>query len=146
MPEWGYNNFTDAFSDLEDFWESANGWKHWVPIYISNANSEASGEAWEWAIRYTTTAIYWLSSIVFAGFDMYASQNNVSHFLASIWFAGAAAEPTEITMDAILSAMITADISQIEYFVGFVDAYRMALWNEPFNAEFYAGLARGFMP
>lgn len=51
----------------------------------------------------------------------------------------------EVTMDAILSAMITADIGQLEYFVGLVDAYRMALWNQPFNAEFYAALARGFM-
>lgn len=53
--------------------------------------------------------------------------------------------PAEITMDAILSAMLTSDIGQIEYFVGLVDAYRVALWNKPFNAEFYAALARGFV-
>ena len=52
----------------------------------------------------------------------------------------------EVTMDAILSAMITADFAQLQTFVGLVDAYRVALWNEPFNAEYYAALARGFMP
>jgi len=49
-------------------------------------------------------------------------------------------------MDAILTAMITADFSQLQKFTGLSDAYRVALWNEPFNAEFYAALARGFMP
>lgn len=53
--------------------------------------------------------------------------------------------PPELNMDSILSAMITADFGQLQYFVGLVDAYRMALWNQPFNAEFYAALARGFM-
>jgi len=52
----------------------------------------------------------------------------------------------EVTMDAILTAMITADFSQLQKFTGLSDAYRVALWNEPFNAEFYAALARGFMP
>lgn len=51
-----------------------------------------------------------------------------------------------VTMDAILSCMITATFSQLQTFVGLVDAYRVALWNEPFNSEYYAALARGFMP
>lgn len=51
-----------------------------------------------------------------------------------------------VDMDAILSAMITADFDQLQKFTGLADAYRVALWNEPFNAEFYAALARGFMP
>lgn len=51
-----------------------------------------------------------------------------------------------VTMDAILSAMITADFDELQKFTGLVDAYRVALWNEPFNADFYAALARGFMP
>lgn len=51
----------------------------------------------------------------------------------------------DVTMDSILSAMISADYQQLQKFVGLVDAYRMAIWNQPFNAEFYAALARGFM-
>lgn len=55
------------------------------------------------------------------------------------------APPVTVDMDAILSAMLSAAFQQIEYFIGIVDAYRVSLWNEPFNAEFYAALARGFM-
>lgn len=53
--------------------------------------------------------------------------------------------PADVSMDAIINAMLTSDISQLEWFIGLVDAYRMALWNQPFNAEFYAAIARGFM-
>jgi len=49
-----------------------------------------------------------------------------------------------VTMDAILSAMVSAKFSQLQYFIGIEDAYRVALWNAPFNADFYAALARGF--
>ena len=54
-------------------------------------------------------------------------------------------ETATVDMDGILSAMLTAKLEQIEYFIGLVDAYRVSLWNRPFNAEFYAALARGFM-
>lgn len=57
------------------------------------------------------------------------------------WPAGA---PT-VDMDAILVAMLAAEPDEVTYFIGLVDAYRAALWEQPFNAEFYAGLARGFM-
>jgi hypothetical protein len=48
-------------------------------------------------------------------------------------------------MDAILSAMVTAKFEQLQEFVGIEDAYRVALWNAPFNVEYYAALARGFI-
>ena len=51
----------------------------------------------------------------------------------------------ELTMSKILAAMITADLDEYRRFIGIADAYRVALWNKPFNAEFYAALARGFM-
>lgn len=54
-------------------------------------------------------------------------------------------EPAELTMDAILSTMLSADPPQVEYFVGLVDAYRQSIWNRPFNQEFFAALGRGFM-
>lgn len=52
----------------------------------------------------------------------------------------------EVTMDSLLSAMITSDYDQLQKFIGLVDAYRVAIWGQPFNVEFYAALARGFMP
>jgi len=50
----------------------------------------------------------------------------------------------EVTMDAILSVMVTATDSQLMNFIGLVDAYRQSLWNKDFNAEYFAALARGF--
>lgn len=49
-----------------------------------------------------------------------------------------------VDMDAILTAMISATDEEFMKFIGIVDAYRVALWNSPFNSEFYAALARGF--
>ena len=49
-----------------------------------------------------------------------------------------------VDMDAILNAMLVASFEQLQSFIGIEDAYRVALWNAPFNADFYAALARGF--
>jgi len=49
-----------------------------------------------------------------------------------------------VDMDAILNAMLVSSFDQLQKFIGIVDAYRVALWNAPFNADFYAALARGF--
>lgn len=56
------------------------------------------------------------------------------------WPAGGGA----IVMGDILTAMLTATHKQIEHFIGIEEAYKIALWNAPFNAEFYAALGRGF--
>ena len=50
-----------------------------------------------------------------------------------------------VDMAAILAAMLEAEPDEVEYFVGLVDAYRQSIWNRPFNKQFYAALARGFM-
>lgn len=55
-----------------------------------------------------------------------------------------ALEAGGVTMDAINSAMLTATDDQYKYFIGLVDAFRVGLWNKPFEAEFFAALARGF--
>jgi len=55
-------------------------------------------------------------------------------------------EPSGLsTMGGLLSLMLSAEPSEILYFIGIVDAYRQSVWNQPFNQEFYAALARGFM-
>lgn len=50
----------------------------------------------------------------------------------------------EVNMASILNAMLAADFSELQMFIGIEDGYRIAVWNKPFNAEFYAALARGF--
>lgn len=64
------------------------------------------------------------------------------YWISDNWPTGNGAE---VTMDSILAAMVTAEPDEFQYFIGLVDAYRAALWEKPFNAEFYAALARGFM-
>lgn len=48
------------------------------------------------------------------------------------------------TMDDILNAMLGASFEQLEKFTGITEAYHIALWNAPFNADMYAALGRGF--
>lgn len=50
----------------------------------------------------------------------------------------------EVTMSSILTALMTATHEQIVEFMGITQAYKVAVWDTPFNEEFYAALARGF--
>lgn len=50
-----------------------------------------------------------------------------------------------VTMADILNCMLGAKFDELQKFIGIEDAYRVALWNAPFNADFYAALARGFI-
>lgn len=52
--------------------------------------------------------------------------------------------PADIDMGMLLLAMLSAESDQIRTFIGIVDAYRLSVWNKPFNAEYYAAIARGF--
>ena len=53
---------------------------------------------------------------------------------------------SSVTMDAILNAMLLATFDELTKFIGIEDAYRSAIWDQPFNAEFYGALANGFRP
>lgn len=65
---------------------------------------------------------------------------NALYWIDDNWPDGVA----EVTMDSILNAMLTAKHHQFQHFIGLVDAYRVALWNEWFNVKYYAELARQF--
>ncbi len=49
-----------------------------------------------------------------------------------------------VTMGDILSEMMSASFEEITQFMGITQAYQVAVWDAPFNEEFYAALARGF--
>jgi len=53
-------------------------------------------------------------------------------------------EPGDVDMSAIINAMLAATFDELTKFMGISDAYRAAVWDAPFNEEFYAALARGF--
>ncbi|GAI97961.1 unnamed protein product, partial [marine sediment metagenome] len=75
-------------------------------------------------------------------FSPYPSAGPVPYFLR--YFTIDEAPAYDLTLDAILTIMLTATNPQIQYFIGLVDAYRQSLWNKPFNQEYFAALARGF--
>ncbi len=54
------------------------------------------------------------------------------------------AEGGAVDMAAIINAMLLANPNEVTYFVGLTDAFRQSIWNQPYNKEFYAALARGF--
>ena len=50
----------------------------------------------------------------------------------------------DVTMAMILTALMSATYEEITEFMGITQAYKVAVWDAPFNEEFYAALARGF--
>lgn len=49
-----------------------------------------------------------------------------------------------VTMGDILSEMMSATFGELTTFMGITQAYKVAVWDAPYNEEFYAALARGF--
>ena len=49
-----------------------------------------------------------------------------------------------VDMASILTAMLAATPEEIQQFIGIVDAFKVSIWNRPYNEDFYAALARGF--
>ena len=76
----------------------------------------------------------------------YPRYNNMALFDIIGTFMDAAEPPPAyvFSMAELLQTMLKAESSAIKYFVGLVDAYRQSVWDKPFNAEFYAALAKGF--
>jgi hypothetical protein len=62
-------------------------------------------------------------------------------FSVNLWYY---AHGGTLDMDTLLNVMLTADFEQLTQFVGISDAYRSAIWDQPFNSQFYAALAQGF--
>lgn len=111
--------------------------------YIASEDHSAIYDLYK-AIDYNNQAIELLLAQGFYGWpgDTHALLNALNRSKACPFITEA--PPTEVSMDAILSAMISSDFDDLQKFIGLIDAYRVALWNKPFNADFYAALARGF--
>jgi len=62
------------------------------------------------------------------GFDIYAA----------IYYAKSGG----VDMASILTAMLGADFTQLKQFIGIEDAYRATIFDQPFDAEYYAKLVR----
>jgi len=131
-----YDSFDDAKAKNEDAYTSAFAVLIGVgdpvlPIYITSLAS----------------AVLSLVSCLNFSLGLNKSSWNYSYMYKAIylaWLECNAPPGGDVDMDAILSAMITATDDEYKKFIGIVDAYRIGLWNKPFNAEYYAALGRGF--
>lgn len=118
----GFNDINIGFQNLGNA-ILANNWAN------AKAYCDSLASNWNTGFRNRLT----LSSSFFRYYML-----QVLRWIEQNWSAGGS------TMDDILNAMLGATFVQLEKFIGIEDAYRVALWNAPFNAEFYAALARGF--
>lgn len=139
-----YSNFTSAYNAQRSKWASARTW--WVNsnIRLNFATDERlAGDALE-SLKWTISAIWDTNDAIKYLADFFTTDYLQSDFMECFYWANKDVEAPEFDMDTLLSTMVSADNDQLKYFIGIVDAYRQSIWNKPFNAEFFAAIARGF--
>lgn len=139
-----FSNFDEAFGVFVAEYDEWKADLAEAQGYSNQAHTYALAGQWYNAIealRSVFAKFFWIHNSHLA---MYAPTWDTNQFFESIYWS--AQEPTggAVDMDAIINAMLSASFDQLQHFIGIEDAYRVALWNAPFNAEFYAALARGF--
>jgi len=133
--DWFYYDCQSCGYDLA---LAGSSYTHIIPLNF-NAGEQSSMMYVKECLSYIMDAIYALLSY-YSGEGVFNYNCYNALKAGSDYTNGGGA----VNMDSILSAMITATFEQLQKFIGIEDAYRVALWNAPFNAEFYAALARGF--
>lgn len=139
-----YEDFISAFTDLLGDFANAKERKDWALTNAQLAYSGASDPVDKLHFGYLCYAVEQLAICFNYTANLHKDTWQDSHLYEAIYWAGMGAGGGEVTMDAILTAMLSAEYRELQQFVGIVDAYRVALWDTWFNTEFYAALARGF--
>jgi len=125
------DDYGDAWTELDDLEIFlTNGYIEWV----ENRDHNAINYLYAVVARLRDS----LYEVVGKGYPL-SSQYAVPEFLEDHTISEGG-----VDMPGILAAMMQSSNDEYKQFIGIVDAYRMALWNQPFNVEFYAALARGF--
>ena len=136
-----YANFTTAWTAWQNMYTGYFNEMGWTADAVTLINTATS---WTQLRGFVYSACNHLRLLMNAHAQCPgASPFDSSHY-AAVYYAWAEAPPADINMDAILNAMLVSSFEQLQKFIGIEDAYRVALWNAPFNAEFYGALARGF--
>ena len=114
---------------------------------LENAADHIAAQEWNEAHNDLDYVAQQLGECAYDAFWVGAFGDSLTMFWrnAFYWIEDNWPTAAEVTMDAILNAMLGAEFDDLQKFIGIVDAYRVAIWNAPFNAEFYASLARGFI-
>lgn len=136
-----------AFTNFDEAWFTCNATFAGCQTNMVNLYNEklgiVAGISLGTLISHTRKCFNYIYNAVngHVGFNWLSPIDESWHMMA-LYYAGQGA----VDMDGILNAMLQADYEQLQMFIGIEDAFRSAIWNQPFNSEFYAALARGFMP
>lgn len=108
---------------------SGDAYTHW----LAGQDHEAIYDLWQ-AVEDLNVGLSYCNG----GWSPYSYEGYLHYYLVNC------IEAPSFDMDDIINAMLLAEPDEIEYFIGIVDAFRMALWNKPFNSYLFEALARGF--
>ncbi|GAH62913.1 unnamed protein product [marine sediment metagenome] len=137
MLQYYINKLDYWFAEVKENWYGLRIGFHWLGYNISEQ---------DWASAETTC--YSLRDYAIAmQSDMGETTNSVRYYTGACLQYINDNWPEKVdplTMESLINVMLLADPSEVEYFIGIVDAYRQSVWNKPFNQEFFAALARGF--
>jgi len=143
-----YSNFYDAFVHFIGAYATWRNNLVYAEFYLEQSRDYADAGSWKFAIYSVCNAVQELVNTHNYCLQMDVADWRSNHFFSSIywaWIEGTADGGEEFTMDLLLSTMVGATPEQVMYFIGLADAYRQSIWNKPFNVEYFAALARGFM-
>jgi len=140
-----YGNFAAAFAVHQTDWTAAIAKWGYVGNYCPQIRSAADSGSWKDALYKCSYALWNVYTVFEQLNDFYGGAADQSARMESLYWAAQEPAGAEITFDAVINVMLTANPDQIKYFVGLLDAYRQSIWNKPYNQEFFAALARGFM-
>ncbi|KKK83654.1 hypothetical protein LCGC14_2791220 [marine sediment metagenome] len=136
--EWGYDDFSSAWSGLEQAYDFADGYLTNSSQSRSNATASALGEGWQTTTLHLNSAISWISSAIKTLFDMY-DPTNESYMMACIYYSAVSVpEPEPVTWQQIVEAWIANDFEGRVATVATIDRMRQILWDEPFSVQWAA--------
>lgn len=117
----------------------------WAKTHLKNAATHIAAQEWVLArADFDSCAESLGDAAGSAWYTNWHSESLVAQWRDALYWIDDNWPNGEVTMDAMLNAMLNATRSQLTEWMGITDAYKVAVWDEWFNAEHYAALARGF--
>lgn len=135
-----YPDFNTAWADWNT-WIKADVEDSW--LYADTALGNASLEGFtDLGFAYLWDAVAYTLYMIFSHAMQLDGLYEDSAHSACVYKAWSEAGATD--MDGIINAMLAAKSEEITKFIGLEQAFMAAIWNAPYNHEYYSALARGF--
>lgn len=138
-----YSDFNDAFTDFSNFFAGVKNEMTWFEVDLATILTAGNVPTLRLFVHNTLIHLRnaFIAHVCPGGFT--ADYTGSAHYM-STYFASEEPPTGDVTMEAMLSAMVAAEPEEVTYWVGLEDAFRTAVWDAPYNEEFFAALARGF--